>query len=688
MLYITHNRRNGAHRRGVSLVEVLVALVLLVVGIYSIARLFPGGFFSLRSAQNNDIADRLAQGQLEQLKQDNNFLLDAVYMYSDEAGFFSDSANVLPNAPGSYTPPGGTAADVSLADIDRARYISGETFTVPAPNTASGATNGFSVHVLNDGPVVVIPGTGALAEPVPLASTPSPTVASPLGVYGLPPVHSAPWAAKLGQAPQGYNNNVAGAAATGQYYDTGGNAVGNFDLPSDLLAAGGPIFAVDYTNQQIALPPQTYDQKFTLEVKVAYPASGTGATATPAETVTFYYPLLLPASNSGTAPYQGLWFDPQTALRDPNRPVVTDLSTTGLPAPSGWVPGSAVLTRTVKPDTDLAALQADADPYSYTVYSSDATLNAVNLGVLAFNPRLQGQAVSASYLTYDWHIIHENDDIPTYTPGMGANGSLSPIHLALDHLKRVGDVQDNQTLNPGLFRAVGNAATDDATTGYDIIVLDTDTGQSIGLTAPAAGATTGDVYDLDNSNGPTIPSNGNTEPDPGVFLVSYQNGYVTLPNSTDSTNLAASAWAAVPHQHVRIFYQGDYDWAVALQKNPSLYTLGSVGALQPGQYGISSAGGTYHLKFPVSNLGQTVEVDDVHYTDTSGNPQVAASPSAAIITDYADTNYVDVGALLPNADLTQPITVGAVRGISARSVVVWKERGQWKSRSVSTILNQ
>ena len=192
MLYFSHNRKTGAGRsqRGASLIEVLVALILLVVGIYSIARLFPGGFFSLRSAQDSDVADRLAQAQLEQLKQDNNFLLDAVYMYSNEVGFFADNSNVLPNAAGTYTPPGGTVADATLADINKARYISGETFTVPAPNTVASATNGVSVHVLNDGPIVP-----SFAQ---VTST-----TAPASVRGLPPGPQRPLVGQVRRGPAG-----------------------------------------------------------------------------------------------------------------------------------------------------------------------------------------------------------------------------------------------------------------------------------------------------------------------------------------------------------------------------------------------------------------------------------------------------------------------------------------------------
>jgi hypothetical protein len=713
MLCSVKNRklRRRDFQRGASLIEVLVALVLLVVGIYSIARLFPGGFISLRSAENDTFADRLAQGQIEQLKENNNFLLDAVYMYSNQVGFFTDNSNVLPNALDTYTPPGGTTPDVSLADVNKARYISGESFTVPAPNTVvNSTTNGTSVHILNDGPVV-LNSTGTLAEPPPLPATPSPTVKSPIAVFGLPPVHSGPWVATVGNAPPAN-------------FDASAGVPGSSDLPSDLIAAGQPQYAIDYTNQEIALAPEPYDQHFTLELKLAFPASGSGASATSAETVTYYVPLLLPKYVPATgAGYQGNWFDPTTNNAatnelDPNRPVVTDINPPSGVNPTGWVTGSAELTRTLTPVATVAALKsnytaATTDPYTYVVYSSDSTLEAVNLGVLAVNPRIQGQTVSVSYLVYNWHIIREDETVPTTTTDTGQviDSTQSPIHLTLDHLKRVGDVLDNQTTYPGLFRNIGAVSTDDATVGYDIIVLDTDTGQSIGLTAPPIGTTGASVFDLDNSNGSNLA--------PGQFAVSYQNGYITLPDGVGTTSPSTSAWTAIVHQHVRVFYEGDYDWAVALQKGPSLYTRNDSGlmpltgaplpkySLLAGQYAIDANGNIY---FPRSDAGQSVELMDISYQDTTGK-QYQIGTLTLSIADSANSTYADdtldnpssgvrmggdtqenlLNSLTVDSNSTlqiNSIKIGAVQGISARSLVVWKERNLWKSREVTTILNQ
>ena len=95
------------------------------------------------------------------------------------------------------------------------------------------------------------------------------------------------------------------------------------------------------------------------------------------------------------------------------------------------------------------------------------TLTTVSLGTIAFNPRLAGQQVSISYLAYDWHIIHEDQDVPD-TPG-------TPIRLTLNHMKRVGDVQSDQTIYNGIFRS------SDASVPYDVVLMDTDTGDMQGL---------------------------------------------------------------------------------------------------------------------------------------------------------------------------------------------------------------
>ena len=631
-------RRRHTRQRGTSLVEVLIVLVILVVGIFSIARLFPGGFFAVRSAENNTFADRLAQAQLETLKQNDAFLLDAVYMYTNSGGFIPGVG------PDDLT--GTTASpyqgDATLNDVNKARYIQGETFNVPTANTGP-SINGVSIHTLNYGPVQLLPGS----NPPSLQVFTSPPPGAPPSIAGVPSVHSAPWTAKAGNSLQAVASDTTGS------YDV----PGGYELPGDLYTAGQPNYAIDYTGQKIAVPPTAYPQYFTFVLKRQVTATG-GATSF----VTFYYPLLLPAS------YDGGWFDPTASTYAspgaPNGEMTTDVPLNS-GTPSTWSNGAATLYRTLSAEAPggslsatLTALLADPDPYKYVLLDPDPTLTNVSLGMLAFNPRIAGQQVSVSYLAYNWHIIHEDQDVPD-TPG-------TPIRLTLNHIKRVGDVQSDQTIYNGVFR------NGDASVPFDVVLLDTDTGDTVGLSV----TDTTHVFDLDNTSGsPTVDQ----------VAISYDGGRITLP--TDS----ADAWASTKHKHLRIYYEGDLDWAVAIQKAPSLYVAGDP-TTQVGAYQFSTLS-PGSLLFPACDAGKVVEVDGITYFDkvVAPNPPVehqVAVASGTITSDYKGTNYVDLTPYLDSNFDPNSIQIGAVRGVSARAVVIWKERTDWKSRSLDTILTR
>lgn len=668
MLHSANNQGVRSHhgQRGVSLIEVLVVMVILLVGIFSIAQLFPGGFFAVRSAENSTLADRLAQAQLETLKQNNAFLLDAIYMYTDDGvlnpNFSPTDLSGTTTSP--YTPPAPSTvgADVRFDDINKARFIAGEKFTVPTVNTGVGTpTNGLSIHVLNYGPISLP------LLPTQLLTSPS----VPASVKGQPAVHSAPWTAKVGNSQQTVaddpqnNYTVAGVA----------------DVPADLIMIGQPNFAVDYTGQRIAIPPAPYVQYFTFIVKRLVTVTNSQGVVTSQGIVTFYYPLVLPAANPSqpdpTQAYNGIWFDPSGATGpnylDPSRQVVTDVTPpNGNGAVVGnWIPNAGQLTCSLQAESSggstaatLMALQADPNPYTYVIYDSDTTLTNVSPGVLAFNPRLVGQQISASYLSYDWHIIHDDAVVPGSDAIDPGNPGV-PIRLTLNHLQAVGDVNSDQSIYNGMFR-IGD--TTNSANNYDVVLLDTDTGEMAGLYATEAA-----VFNYDNPSSGTIATN--------QVGISYLGGRITLP--TDSSNV----WYYGNHKHLRIFYKCDQEWGVVLQKAPSLYVAGNP-ALQVATFAQDPSNSLY-LDFPKCDTGQVVEMDDISYVDTNGvQRQVSgASGTIAINSLGTDSNpYVDLTPFLPNVNPSVPIQIGDVRGISALSSVVWKERDLWKTRSADTIL--
>ena len=65
-------------RRGTSLIEILVAMVILLVGIYSLVQLFPSGFSLIIYGRNVTQAHALASGMLEDWRVRHDTLPDAV----------------------------------------------------------------------------------------------------------------------------------------------------------------------------------------------------------------------------------------------------------------------------------------------------------------------------------------------------------------------------------------------------------------------------------------------------------------------------------------------------------------------------------------------------------------------------------------------------------------------------------
>ena len=574
--------RHPSHsRRGTSLIEVLVVLVVLVVGVLAIARLFPAGFLSLRGAENNSYAGRLAQGALDVLKQNNASLADGVYMYRSDTQAFDPT----------YTPDNlkPFSANTAYSDINKARYISNETVIVPA---ARSGVN-YGLYALNFGPF----------EPNTLT------------------VNGTLWTAKNADSRR----------------DASGLATDTLDNPVDILQPGQQAFLVDLNAGQIAVPPAAYPQTFVLTVtkKIA----GT-------QTVTFTVP-----ANTAATPYAGTWFNVMGAVNLP------DVGTTT--TPDFWQ--TAELYR---PYNDLTPNPANptivptftADPYEYALFNPNTAIPGMQ--TLAFNSLAGGRVgisplqARLSYSTQDWHILHEDRDVPD------GGGTL---RLALSGLKKSGDVQFDQTLFNGL-----------GTSGNDIYILDRDDGTFYGLTGSGTGQ---NVTNTDDNSAPTTP----------IASVSYLNGRITLP-------------ASFSGKHLRIFYAGTADWAVAVQKAPKFYTkAASLAAVKtpsvqtPNQYYLDVAGS--QIAFPRCDAGKMVQITISSYSDTAatgGKSYGGQPPLSMPITDKLDTSgvqFMDVSSLLPSTGTIDPTSVKiTITGLSARALVIWHERDQWKTRSIDTLL--
>lgn len=124
-----------------SLIEILAALAVFVIGILSVVRIFPGGFFAVRSSEELTLANRLGQAELERWKANAANL---------PAGIFAwDAAN---NVIDTTLDPD----NLDNGDVNKFRQVYEEAVKIPTPipYTTPGGTTGYrSVYVLGFSPI-------------------------------------------------------------------------------------------------------------------------------------------------------------------------------------------------------------------------------------------------------------------------------------------------------------------------------------------------------------------------------------------------------------------------------------------------------------------------------------------------------------------------------------------------------
>lgn len=673
-------------RRGVSLIEVLVVLVILVTGILTIIRLFPSGFFSIQSTGNAQAADGLGAAAIDLGAQNSNSLPEAILTDDLSTALFSDS---LTNA-------ATTSAQYSNYDpdnpntLENARVISNETITVPA------LANQQSVYAVKYGPVVMPVEPAQSAAQLPNYLT----------------VNSPNWTALPG------NSALAALAQGGTLPPT--------DLPQDTLVPGQERFLADLFNKKIAVPYAAYTPDGTTSPNVAggvvynansYPQKivlkitcSDGKTytrylnvpaGTPRNSTSPHAPFgsdsqtyLLDANISGGSGYQGGWLDPSLDYRDyPAGDTLPNLP---------WI--SAVLYRPytgVVLSTDFKQnVSANNDPYQFKLLSPNIVTSTPpgtgsNTGSIGFNPRAAGgfgnqtRKAKISYITTSWQILREDHDVPALT----GTGSTFVVRTTVPNLKLAGSANPDNSINPGI-----------ANSGKSLVIMDLDTGLII---AP------GGTVDPTNPDKPINNEDLNgTTTDPSLINISYSLGRLTFGSDAfgdNNNNAPATGAGTAPAHRIRIFYTADLDWAVAVQKAAANYQR--IADVVPATDPLIGAGqcafdpqGKKVLYFPRSDYGKTVEIDNLTAYDSSGNPIAATSPAiiVAIGKETGDTldtlsgnQYWDVSAvsgylpasLYPKGPNNAYVTF-SVRGLSSRSVVAWKERNQYKVHSVDAVLNR
>lgn len=134
---------------GMSLIEILVALIVFAIGILAVVRIFPGGMFTVKQTENATLASRLAQAELERWKsRSENLPLGILALGPDgsiQDSVDPDDLDVLANLPGGTNP-------YYFTDLNKFRHIESESTTIPVPSPT--AWDNGSVYVLAFAPIV------------------------------------------------------------------------------------------------------------------------------------------------------------------------------------------------------------------------------------------------------------------------------------------------------------------------------------------------------------------------------------------------------------------------------------------------------------------------------------------------------------------------------------------------------
>jgi len=144
---------------GISLIEVLVVLVLLLVGIFSVVRLFPPGFLVNKQNEARTIASRLAQQEINRFTNNATILMDAIVpLVPDQVG-----STIVWRVDLHATPDDLTDVKTPILGIDpyyfsnvnKPRRIHRESVRIPIPSPTFAGLG--SVYVLSSGPIYNIP---------------------------------------------------------------------------------------------------------------------------------------------------------------------------------------------------------------------------------------------------------------------------------------------------------------------------------------------------------------------------------------------------------------------------------------------------------------------------------------------------------------------------------------------------
>lgn len=441
-----------SRQSGVSLIEVLVVLVLLLIGIFSVIRLFPPGFLINKQVAEQTAAVNLAKQEMNRYTNASINLMDAIvpviptpvggsYVFVVDTGATPDDLTEAdPNVYGNFA--------YYVSNVNKIRRIIGESVRIPVPSTTTLGQRG-SIYMLGAGPFM----------DVNWQQNGQPTATSSLYIAGAP-----------------LNRRLF------RLDDSG-----NRPNPSDFL--GNSSYSIDYQAKEIAFLPFTSPTNTpreyllsisyynganivnVVDIVITQPSGNAGDV---------WLPIPLPAGAGELVAYSDTCSRKFTAL----------------------TPGN--------PWSTNDPYEFYLDPVNSPRVGTLGQVGA-NMGVVVFNPMghdfTENSAFGPMPLTaridydvLDWHIIHEDRPMPASSPYQ--------VSMALKGLKQVGDFEDDQTAYTDIFHGVARSGSGffGAGTEGDFLVYNVATGDYVPSTNYTVNYKDGtvtftDVFGQNNASG-------------------------------------------------------------------------------------------------------------------------------------------------------------------------------------------
>ncbi|MFN3648084.1 MAG: hypothetical protein ACK47B_00780 [Armatimonadota bacterium] len=560
-------------RRGTSLVEILVVLVILIVGIFAVTRLFPEGMLSLGYSGNLTLANALVQKNEDFHASHRTNVPEGMVGIDPDTGLIRTQitpADIRSERPYLDTPvtsaTGTPPNDPRHSGVNQVRRVIGERLMLPPPSQFPDPRLGL--------------GSENVCLYRPLYTPIYSLNAMPGSSLGVQAYSGTPFRrVVIAKEPQTVEEWQAFYTLLDPY-----------------------TYAVDYDNAKLYFLATGYERRFKIRGNLRAQLQNGRYLSTEMHPNNTVY---LPAGRDADDPTDPRGIIQRFDLR------VTQPGFERLPLPGDLVaddqgnPATVAEEGMLDPETEFLyryftplltnqpfSATIDSDPYQFKVYDPV-------FGLLGFNPRVasvprhQGggaQLVKVDYDVDDWQILREELVVPTELVNRdepNAQAQFHSVKLAISGLKKIGDMEE--TIN-----FVANSASD--TFEHQGLVRHYPPSQRTGAPArPGTGAGSTllgaqnqsgvDLVLVDLETGLQIDSRTlqrpGTNPDPNVSNlngeIDYANGVIhlrptvqlRLPFALQGGN--ASLQVPAGGRRFRIHYRSSSDFAVASMKPYSNY---------------------------------------------------------------------------------------------------------------------